>query len=55
MNTTLDHISVGLLVFGALLFFANRFRRKRKGKACGGDCCSAAEPSTHFPKQTRLR
>ncbi len=38
MNPLLDHLSVAVIVCGAVAFFVIRFLRKRAGKSCGSDC-----------------
>jgi len=47
MNPMLDHVAVGMIVAGALVFFVVRFLRKRAaGKNCGGDCgCGTSKSS----------
>ena len=45
MNPLLDQLLTGLLIAGALAFFALRARRRRAGKSCGSDCgCGTAKP-----------
>ena len=45
MNPLLDQLLTGLLIAGALAFFALRARRRRGGKACGSDCCGTSKPN----------
>lgn len=41
MNPALDQLLVAALICGAVAFFVVRFLRKRRnGRACGGDCCA---------------
>jgi len=35
----LEETEVGVIILGALLFFALRFIRGRKNKSCGAGCC----------------
>ncbi|MEI8342302.1 MAG: FeoB-associated Cys-rich membrane protein [Verrucomicrobiota bacterium] len=45
MNPNIDHFMVAAIVLGAAVFFAMRFFR-RKGKACGGGCCSGTKSNS---------
>ena len=46
MNPLLDHLLVGSLITGAVLYFVIGFlRRRASGKACGSGCCTTAKPA----------
>jgi hypothetical protein len=45
MNPLLDQLLVGLIVLGAVGWFAWRFlRRGAGGRNCGGGCCDTKKP-----------
>ena len=46
MNALLDHLLVGVLIAGAVLYFVTGFvRRRSSGKSCGSGCCTPSKPA----------